>query len=302
MQSNTINYIPDIITLKNVISARNQKNIDNIEYYIGIRQHNDYNLLVDKLINILVSYINHNIYIYISTSDKLYNKINDEIKQLCEYIYINDTPTDLHTNTIKIITSTTTHIEKIDFKYFIWHSESEYYCSEFSDKYIKSYDYPDDELNKNSIEKYIEELNGWWWDKMKENYRFIEYLKKEKIYPLEQNSNSIILAKKYIVEFLQFYEEIKELINDDWCQAEILISTFMYYKYKLIMFRKNCKIYWNFCNDNPEKVLELHKENINNNSVDYLTIKRIDINYPDNAILNYLHETYMVEQLNKLFG
>jgi hypothetical protein len=152
------NYIPTILLLDKIILKKNQKENKNVKFYIGIRHHSSIELLIDKLINILITYLNINIFICVSTNEDLMDKIklnNNDLINKCNYINFIK-PKNIIWGSCEQVMITLKKNYNVNFEYFIYHTESEYYCKQINNTDIEKYDYKN--TNKITIDYESEDI------------------------------------------------------------------------------------------------------------------------------------------------
>ncbi len=286
-------YKPSYDLLKKVIDKKKNSS-DNFYYYIALRHHSGADLLIDKLINILLSHFNNDIFIYISTSKELYKELIDrkiQLNKLCSYILLNSEPKNsLHKFAIDLQMFTYEHFENINFKYIIYHTQSEYYCKkvQMNDYYIGK------ELIKNNtqndINKILISLNNWHWKNFKKNGKIINYFVKNKIIPRGNVLNGLVLTKNMVRKLVFHYKQMVGTLEKkpNWCQNEIIIPSVIFTEFNTDI--EAIGSFFMFEKDALDKLIN-HNLTIKN------TIKPVDT--PNNKLLDHLHKNYMISLINE---
>jgi hypothetical protein len=301
-------YSPNINLLTQIINKKNQQSNDLYDYYIGIRHHRTPILLVDKIINILVSHFDSNIYIYVSTSKNLLKEITNnmpEIIHLCNYINFNESGNDYNEKMnidTKVLLLTCKNIDIINFNYFIYHSQSEYYCktfkkTEFSFQKKELKTTSEDAINK------FNSLKGWWWDTFKRD-KTCKYLLSKNLLLFGHKTNGILVSKQMLKEFIVFYNDICKInVTENFCSVEIYLPTFIH-NYWSDIVSLTTVVCWDLYSNDPrkwdERILERYINDVKTDNVTYYAIKKVDLN--NSNLLKYLHKTYMTEQINTILN
>lgn len=289
-----MSYKPSKQLLLNLCKKIKNKHINDNKNLkvICLREHKTIYDIYDHLINIVLAFSHHNFIIFVSCPSNLYEQIINEKINICYIKFSKDDG-----NLQEIIVSLMRYSMKLNYKYFIFNTASEYYHNYVPYKINVG----NDKLNKNineivytkeSFYKMIQnniKNNEWiWWPKLLEKETTHEFFYKENIQPSCNPSNCLIMTKKICEHFLRIIKNYVLFEN-----PELYFGSFIKKYYKNFKYN-HCILQYPLC-ITPE-IVEFHKEKIKENNVDYLTLKRIDCH---NRLLKYLHKNFMEIELKK---
>lgn len=297
----SIKYTPSLELLQKILQIKKNSLLDKNKIIIGLRCHSP-NLVsfIDHLINIIVSFFDINIIIIASCSPQLYQciKMNNISFEYLTY-YSDDNGTHNCDNNLQYMYfQIMKRIIDLDFLFLIINTASEYYVKKIN---INMFD-KNDELNQNykyDSNDVIQEIKNldpnWYWNKiLSVNKKRQRFFIENTIMPIGMKiTNCLVITKKILVHFLNLVDKYEP--DDFFYNPESVIGSYMM-KYFPLYIYSYCLVYWD---DNANQILNIHKKNVENNNINYLTIKRVDVN---NGLLNYLHENYMTYELNKIIN
>lgn len=290
-------YEPSIDILQKVIEAKNQKPTNSYKYLIIIRNHVSEQLIIDHIISTLLSHMHVPVFIGISTTTSLFETINKKIFSLCSYINLADGHDIKNKYTdLSVLTCGISYFRNIDAKYVLWHSASEYYCREvdpdleivYKEKTLEKYD----ENNKfiDVFNKHVKTLNQkWmWWPRFISDNNMCNFFIKNEWIPKSHGINGVILRKDIMMGFIDSCKSYKSAYKT--CETEIMPYTYATKYYEFNKFSLKCDKW------TQKGIIEYHDTNVKNGTVDYFTIKRIDVG----ELLSYLHSNYVEPKLIEL--
>jgi len=302
-------YKPSLKLLKKVCNKKQESNnINSCDLLIVLRHVKELITLIDHIINVIYANNKLNIIILLSLSSELYNKvINTNISKLCNFIFIYkiDRKGFEYIKLLNCMLEPLTIILKnqINFKYWIYHSESEYYLNDFNLMHINTNKVNNNikKYKKQYINNYIQNHKTNWthWRKFRAHKNMIHFFVNNNILPIYKRINGVVLPYKIIINMYEFFMNtnmrkiITELDNNykqNYPLEEIFIPS-----YVASFYDTKCDYIGNVV-VTPKKnnKIRMLKKDLLNNYQKYISVKRIDYS---KFLLKYCHENYMSKKI-----